>query len=344
MSATTTTTRPPAAPPLLKRLVIDHPLVAFFALAFLGGWIFMLPTVLFESGFGLIPIALPAPAVMLLFIPAAMAGPALAAFVVTRMVEGKEGTRKLLRRRILRWRVGVQWYLIAIFGIPVVYFVASSFVLGAAPLDALMEKWPLIFTSYLLKVVMVFLIVSLWEEIGWMGFALPRLQDKYGPLMASLVLGALWALWHLPAYFGSTQVVDPKVGLGDLDRLLYLLPLLIFLATSTRIVMTWLFNVAMGSVIIVTLFHAGFNISNNELVTNFMPQMNRMFANYEWMYGVSGALALALIVLTKGRLSYKAEHAPPAAEEASSSEFERGISGVRTGQGASRRSQIGPRD
>jgi uncharacterized protein len=120
MSATTTTHRS-APPPLLKRLVIDHPLVAFFVLAFVGVWIVLLPTVLFESGFGLIPINIPAPAVMLFFIPAAMAGPTLAAFVVTRMVEGKEGTRKLLRRRILRWRVGVQWYLMAIFGIPLVY-------------------------------------------------------------------------------------------------------------------------------------------------------------------------------------------------------------------------------
>jgi uncharacterized protein len=101
MSATTTT-RPPDTSPLLKRIVGGHPLVAFFVVAFLEGWLVLAPTVLFESGFGLIPIALPAPAVMLFFIPAALAGPTLAAFVVTRMVEGKEGTRKLLRSRILK--------------------------------------------------------------------------------------------------------------------------------------------------------------------------------------------------------------------------------------------------
>jgi membrane protease YdiL (CAAX protease family) len=333
MSATTATRRP-APPSLLKRMVIDHPLVAFFVLAFVGAWIVLLPTVLFESGFGLIPISLPEPAVMLFFIPAAMAGPTLAAFVVTRMVEGKEGTRELLRRRILRWRVGVQWYLIAIFGVPVVYFVAASFVLGMAPLDALIEKWPLLFTSYLPKVVMLFFLVSLWEEIGWMGFALPRLQDKYGPLMASVVVGVLWALWHLPAYFGSTQVVEEKVGLGDLDRLLYLLPLLMLLAIFTRIVMTWLFNSAMGSVVIITLFHAGWNMSNNEIIPTFMPQMNSMFANSEWLYAVLGVLALVLIVFTKGRLSYKPDHqAAPAAAEAPSSKVERRIPGSKTPSG-----------
>ena len=330
MSATTTTPRP-ATPPLLKRMVIDHPLVAFFVLAFLGGWLVLLPTVLFESGFGFVPIDIPAPAVMLSFIPAAMAGPALGAFVVTRMVEGKQGTRQLLRR-ILRWRVGVQWYLIALFGVPPVYFLAASLVLGTAPLEALIEDWPFLFTSYLPKVVMVFLIVSLWEETGWMGFALPRLQEKYGPLVSSVVPGVLWALWHLPAYFNSTQVVADKVGLGELDRLLYLLPPLILLATFTRIVMTWLFNVAMGSVIVVTLFHAAFNVSNNELVTAFMPQMKSMFANNEWIYPVLGVLALLLIVFTKGRLSYKAEHtAPP--QDAPSSKIERRVSGSRTPSG-----------
>ncbi len=325
MSATTTNPRPDTLA-LHKRLVIGHPLVAFFVLAFVGGWLVLAPTVLFESGFGLIPIDIPAPAVMLSFIPAAMVGPALAAFVVTRIVEGKEGTRKLLRRRILRWRVGIQWYLIAVFGVPIVYFVASSFVLGAVPLEALIEEWPFLFISYLPKVVMVFLIVSLWEEIGWMGFALPRLQDRYGPLMASVVLGALWALWHLPAYFNSRQVVADKVGLGELARLLYLLPLLILLAILTRIVMTWLFNATLGSVVIVTLFHAAFNISNNELVTAFMPQMNRMFANNEWLYAIFGILALLLIVFTKGRLSYKAEHAAPV-EDTSSSKVQRRIPG-----------------
>ncbi len=112
-------------------------------------------------------------------------------------------------------------------------------------------------------------------------------------------------LWHLPAYFGSTQVVEDKVGLAELDRLLYLLPLLMLLATSTRLVMMWLFNGAMGSVLIVMLFHAAFNISNNELVTTFIPKLNSMFANNEWIYAVLGVLALVLVVFTRGRLSTK---------------------------------------
>ena len=91
--------------------------------------------------------------------------------------------------------------------------------------------------------------------------------------------------------------------------------------------MIWLFNVAAGSVIIVTLFHAGFNISNNELIPTLVPELNRMFANNEWIYAVLGVLTLVLVVFTKGRLSYRAEHAAPAAEYAPSGKVERGISG-----------------
>ena len=327
MSATTTTARQ-APPSLLKRVVIDHPLVAFFVLAFLGTWAVLLPTVLFESGLGLIPISLPVPS--LLFLPpAVIAGPPLAAFVVTRIVEGKEGTRKL-RRRVLRWRVGIHWYLIVLFGLPVAYFLVASLVFGTAPLNALTEKWPLIFTSYLPNVLVTVLVASVWEETGWAGFATPRMQDKYGPLLASVALGILWALWHLPWYFASGVVVDEKVRLADIERLLYLLPLLILLAIPSRIIMTWLFNSAMGSVLIITLFHAGWDTTNTKIIPAFMPQMDKMFANNEWLYVLFGILALLLIVFTKGRLSYRPDHAaPPAedAEDAPSSKAERRIPG-----------------
>jgi hypothetical protein len=82
----------------------------------------------------------------------------------------------------------------------------------------------------------------------------------------------------------------------------------------------------MGSVIIVTLFHAAYNMANNEIIPDFIPEMNRMFANYEWLYTVLGVLALVLIVRTKGRLSYEAEHAAPPEDAPSSKEVERRIS------------------
>lgn len=293
---------PQPAPPL-RTLLARHPLVSFFVLAYLGAWVFLLVPILFDSGLGLIPVTLPVPA-LLFFIPASIGGPTLAAFVVTRSVDGKEGTREL-RRRVLRWRVGIQWYLLALFGLPAIYFLAAGVVFGTAPLQAFIEKWPLLFTSYLPNVVVLFLLVSVWEEIGWTGFALPRLQDKYGALLASVVLGVLWALWHLPAYFVAGQVVDQKIGLHDLDRLLYLLPLLILMAIPSRIVMTWLYNSAMASVLIVTLFHASWDITNSRIIPSFMPEMVRMFTNNEVIYAIFWVLAVLLIVLTKGRLSQR---------------------------------------
>src|SRR5919199_4382130 len=249
----------------VKRMVLRRPLAAFFVLAYAGAWIVLLFPVLSRSGLGLLPFPSPVPT-LLFFIPAAIAGPTIPAFVVTRMVEGKEGTRKL-RRRILGWRLGPHWYLIALFGVPAAYFLAASVVFGAAPLDALIEKWPLLFTSYLPNVLVLVLLVSVWEEIGWTGFALPRLQERYGPLLASVILGVLWALWHLPAYFVSGQVVDHKVGFGDLDRLLYLLPLLVLMAIPSRVVMTWFYNnaLAAGGVGVV-LLPPPWGTTNNKII------------------------------------------------------------------------------
>jgi membrane protease YdiL (CAAX protease family) len=290
----------------LERLVVAHPLVAFFVLAYAGACVVLLLPVLSQSGLGLLPFPSPVPT-LLFFIPASMLGPTLAAFVITRMVEGKEGTCKL-RRRILGWRAGPGWYLVALFGLPIAYFLAASMWLGAAPLNALVEKWPLIFTSYLPNVAVLILLVAVWEEIGWTGFALPRLQERYGPLLASIILGTLWALWHLPAYFVSGQVVNHKVGFYDLDRLLLYMPLLILMAIPSRVVMTWLYNnTVVAGVLIIALFHAGWDMTGSKLVPAFMPEMDRVFHYGEWLYAIFGVLALVLIVFTRARLSYKPE-------------------------------------
>jgi hypothetical protein len=148
--------------------------------------------------------------------------------------------------------------------------------------------------------------------------------------MASVVLGTLWALWHLPWYFTSGVVVDEKVGLADIERLLYLLPLLILLAIPSRIIMTWLFNSAMGSVLIITLFHAGWDTTNTKIIPAFMPGLDKVFAENALVYAIFYAIALLLIVFTKGRLSYKPDHAAPPvedAEDAPSSKAERRIPG-----------------
>jgi uncharacterized protein len=103
-----------------------------------------------------------------------------------------------LLRSYVHWRVGVQWYLVAVIGVAVLMFLAYVVVPGALA-DFVAPDWsvaPLWLSSI---VVVLFLPPAdpLLEEGGWRGFALPRLQRLHGPVLGTLILGALWGLWHL---------------------------------------------------------------------------------------------------------------------------------------------------
>src|SRR3712207_9448391 len=90
------------------------------------------------------------------------------------------------------------WYLLVLIGIPLLMLLGAFVVLGTVPLDALAHNWPVIFTGYPIYVVYIAIFTGLGEEPGWRGFALPRLQERHGPLLGTAVLAALWAAWHLP--------------------------------------------------------------------------------------------------------------------------------------------------
>src|SRR5260370_13753990 len=169
--STITTTSPSATSSPLKRLIRHHPLIAYFVIAFAGPWLFNLPAMLARNGLGLLPFTIPFLAFVGLFILGNFAGPTLGAFVVTAIVDGKPGIKQLLRRCI-QWRVGIQWYLLVIFGFPLLFLLDMSLWLGPAPLGSLLQHWPLIFTSYLPSLLGFGTIITIAEEPGWRGLAL----------------------------------------------------------------------------------------------------------------------------------------------------------------------------
>ena len=173
-----------------------HPLVAYFVIAFAGTWILFVPILLSGRGLGL--IHLPDTAGLILFVLATYAGPFLAAFITTRVIEGQPGVRAWFRRMV-QWQVGIQWYLLVLIGYPLVFGVPAMLTLGQPSVTAAMHNWPSFLVSYLAAIPVGFLIPTLGEEAGWRGFALPRLQKSYGPLGGTLILAVLHALWHLPA-------------------------------------------------------------------------------------------------------------------------------------------------
>lgn len=170
-----------------------HPLICYFVMAYGFSWLLWVPYVLSQDGLGLLPFHL----TQLGMLPGAYLGPLLSGFLMTAATEGKPGVRRL-RQRFVLWRVGWQWYLVALCGIPVISVMGFLTQPGAeAASHPVLPQLILFFPPLLL---MEILTSGLAEEPGWRGFALPRLQQQYGPLLGSVLLGILWQCWHLPLY------------------------------------------------------------------------------------------------------------------------------------------------
>jgi hypothetical protein len=180
MSITTTTSQSTTSSPL-TRLITRHPLVAFFVLAFAGTWIVSLPLVLAQNGLGLLPYTIPEigpyPPSYWFAALGAIFGPTLASFTVTAVTAGKAGVLQLLRRYVI-WRVGLRWYLLV--GVPVFQLVCASIFLGVAPLMALIQQWPLYFTTFLPNVLIIALAVQIWEEGAGQGMQCPICKSASG--------------------------------------------------------------------------------------------------------------------------------------------------------------------
>ena len=302
MTTIATTSQP--ATSSLKRLISGHPLLAYFIIAFAGTWVPLLPFALSRgvNGLGLFPYRLPDSAFYIAFVLAAFAGPALASLTVTAIISGRAGVGQLLRRCV-QWRVGIQWYLIAIFGFLLIFLLGYSVFLGVNLPLALLAQSPLLLTVFLPQAVLIILTASFAEELGWRGFALPRLQHRYGPVLGTVILGSLHGLWHLPVFF--TQVLGP-FSLPNYAGFL-------FVAIAASFLYTWIFNHTRGSVLLATLTH-GFGDAATGLVGLLIPAQlvvsgwARPFVYGSWQgmnVVIFGVCVLLLIVFTRGRLGYQ---------------------------------------
>jgi len=166
---------------LLRR----RPLVSYFVLAFAWTWAFVIVFL----------ILFPLPDIIVRTTPGDL-GPLIAAIVMSWVVAGRPGVGRLLKSMV-QWRVKLVWYAIALVGIPAIYIVSIALVPGAAG----SFKAPSLGAVVLYPVLYLLLGTvggPLTEEPGWRGFALPRLQRRWGPLAGTVILGLMWAAWHRP--------------------------------------------------------------------------------------------------------------------------------------------------
>jgi membrane protease YdiL (CAAX protease family) len=203
--------------------------------------------------------------------------------------------RQLLGRYVL-WRVRLRWYVFALLGVPLIMLVGTMVYSMELPSLAALGG-----PSYLLSYLASFALVTvlggpLLEEGGWRGFALPRMERLHGPLLASLILGVLWALWHLPEFLVPSWTAAMGGG-GILSIILFTLGAITF-----TIVITWVFNNTRASLLLAILVHSSIDTFGGTLAAIFPAKA----VTSPFPYLISfGAVAVVLIVLTRGRLDYQ---------------------------------------
>jgi membrane protease YdiL (CAAX protease family) len=272
-----------------------YPLIAYFAIAFAGTWALTIPLAL-STAYNLFTI--PDFAFVLLFILSIYLGPFLSGLIVTRATGGSAGLRRLLKR-IVQWRVGVRWYLAAIFSFLLIWLTAFSILLRGAPLRELIADPMLLVTIFLPWLLQGIFIPSIGEEVGWRGFAFPRMQVQYGPIIGTVILGALQGLWHLPLLF------TPILGPFSLEKL----TTFVLTAIGGVFLYNWVFNNARGSVLIAILMHASSNAASR-LLEEIIPQevilQAQLPLSLEWINVIIfGVVAIFLVIFTRGRLGYQ---------------------------------------
>jgi CAAX protease family protein len=216
-------------------------LLKFFSLVYIVSWT---PWI---AAAGISRVAHPPPSGLLvirgfLYLVGVFAPSLVAA--LTAAEDGRVGTLALLRRTI-KWSVGARWYVFA------VGFMAAIKLTAALLLRIATGAWPAFggAPGYIMAFAIPFSTpVQAGEEIGWRGYALPRLSERLGLSSASIVLGVIWAAWHLPFFF-----------IAGNDKSGQSFPVYFLSVTALSVVMAWLYWRTNGSLLLTMLMHASVN-------------------------------------------------------------------------------------
>jgi uncharacterized protein len=237
--------------------------------------IFCALTIAFTFSATLLPLPGESVAVVMVFIPALMA------ISLTALSEGKAGVRSLLSK-LAQWRISLKWVVMALVLALIVRLTMSLIALGLGMISTIQLR-PGGPAQYVILAVVLF-VFAIPEELGWRGYALPKLLERRSPLAAGLIIGVLWGSLHLALHLPGMM----NEGVPPLPTLLALV--------GGSVLFTWLYVNSGGSIVLTTLFHAA---------QSFFVIVNHGIALDQQAWLLAGAyLALALIVVLAAESSF----------------------------------------
>ena len=232
-------------------------------------------------------------------------GPLISAVVLTHMESGWAGVRELLGR-VRRWRIGIGWYAFVLLGPGALYVsaIALTIALGGTIDLGKVDPW------YTVPVLFLLILVvggPLGEEFGWRGYALPRLQQRRSTLAAALILGLVWALWHLPSWWiPVTEQYHNVEGNGDY---VFFIGEFVLVVVALSIMFAFLYNGTGGSMLAPLLLHTSFNTWSGWLSGPIGPAARPTFFVCQIL--LLWTVAILIVIATgAGRLSRRAAPMP----------------------------------
>jgi membrane protease YdiL (CAAX protease family) len=266
--------------------VTTHSERTYFALAFAVSW----AGVLFVVGPGGIPTTIEhlmtiGPAMYV----AMLAGPSVAGLLMISLVSGRSGLREVLAR-LMTWRVGGRWYAVALLTAPFLVMAVSLALSSLSP-----EFLPAVFMTnnkapLLLSGLAAGLIVGIFEELGWTGFAIPRMRRRYGVLSTGLLVGVLWGAWHFIMFW------EPGSFSGALPLAVLLVRLFSWLP-AYRVLMVWVYD-RTGSLLVAMLMHA--SLVASQLILMPLPTSGMSLLTSILAWAAALWVVVAMIAVANG--------------------------------------------
>lgn len=227
----------------MREFIKKHSVIIYFILTCVISWLCILPIIGIDGFLGKAELSNDLIPILILLM---CVGPLVSSMVMVYICDGKAGFKTLFRK-LLIWKVHVTNYLIAIFVAPILTLLSSLILSFVSP-----KFLPIIFSSDQVLMTVIggiigALVAGFFEELGWTGFATPKLRAKYSILKTGLIIGIVWGIWHFPLFIRQDPTMQFPFMIVLLSQLITHLP-------PFRILMTWVYD-RTQSLLIAVIMH-----------------------------------------------------------------------------------------
>ena len=274
----------------IKAFIKQHPVMTYYILVFAISWSCW---VLVVGPNGLLGTQKQMETVLPLAVLGLLVGPVAAGILLTSLISGRKGLRELLSR-LHKWRVGIRWYAVAL--LPAMFLTAVVIFILSLTCPFTTENKVIVLMSGIGAGFLTIL-----EELGWTGFAVPRLRLRYSILTTGLIVGILWGVWHFPQVLWVSNVYNGSTSLA-IFLSLYLLSG-IFVLTAYRILLVWVYD-RTESILVTILMHASLTAGWTVI---FRPlETGISFLTYQWVFAAILWFVVVVVAVANGwQLSLK---------------------------------------